>query len=252
MDTIFTNDQLSMIVQNIPKYMYIKLALVNRIKTGELSVGAKLPSEKELCDAYACSRLTVRKALDVLQSEGYIRKVQGLGTFVSERNPSKQDLSTITSCSSLIRSQGKIPSKRILSRRLIPASEELARQLQVAFGSSILEYSRIYLADGIPVIYSCSYYNITLTPGLEQLDLSDKSIISVLKEQYGLDLYCSNREMRAVLSDETNSALLRVAPNYPLLQVSDLKKAQFHGMDVPVESYKFLYVTDRIRYTPEI
>ena len=99
MDTIFTNDQLSMIVQNIPKYMYIKLALVNRIKTGELSVGAKLPSEKELCDAYACSRLTVRKALDVLRSEGYIRKVQGLGTFVSERNPNKQDLSTITSCS---------------------------------------------------------------------------------------------------------------------------------------------------------
>ena len=84
------------------------------------------------------------------------------------------------------------------------------------------------------------------------MDLTDKSIIAVLNEQYGLCLYCSDREMRAVLSDGISSPLLRVAPNYPLLQVTDLKKAQFHGVDVPVESYTFLYVTDRIRYTPEI
>ena len=112
MNHVFSEEQISMLVQNIPKYMYIKLTLINQIQTGELPVGMKLPTEKEMCLSYACSRLTVRKALEELQREGYINKVQGLGTFVKERNPQKQDLSSITSCSSLIRSQNMIPSKK--------------------------------------------------------------------------------------------------------------------------------------------
>ena len=64
MNNIFSDDQISMIFQNIPKYMYIKISLTNKLKSGELVEGDKLPTETELCDSYGCSRLTVRKALD--------------------------------------------------------------------------------------------------------------------------------------------------------------------------------------------
>ena len=56
MNHMFSEEQISALVQNIPKYVYIKIALTNRIKSGELEVGAKLSTEKEMCDLYGCSR----------------------------------------------------------------------------------------------------------------------------------------------------------------------------------------------------
>ena len=52
MNHMFSEEQISALVQNIPKYVYIKIALTNRIKSGELEVGAKLSTEKEMCDLY--------------------------------------------------------------------------------------------------------------------------------------------------------------------------------------------------------
>mgnify|MGYP000959562448 CR=1 FL=1 len=120
MNHMFSEEQISALVQNIPKYVYIKIALTNRIKSGELEVGAKLSTEKEMCDLYGCSRLTVRKALEELTREGYIYKIQGKGTFVKERTPQKQNFSVITSCSTLIRSQNMTPTKKILFEGIVP------------------------------------------------------------------------------------------------------------------------------------
>lgn len=252
MNNVFSEEQISMLVQNIPKYMYIKLSLSNKIQTGELPVGSKLATEKEMCATYSCSRLTVRKALEELYREGYISKIQGLGTFVKERNPQKQDLSSITSCSALIRSQNMIPSKNILSYTVSPCGAEIAKRLRIPEGSPVLEYFRVYYGDGVPMILSRSYFNIALVPGIEKLDLENQSIIALLKDTYKLDLHCTDRELRAVLADETAAKLLGVSSQFPLLQVSDLKIGVFQGMELPVECYTFLYVTDRIRYSPEI
>lgn len=45
---------------------------------------------------------------------------------------------------------------------------------------------------------------------------------------------------------------MSVSQQFPLLQVSDLKTGNFQGDELPVEYYTFLYVTDRIRYSPEL
>ena len=129
MNHMFSEEQISALVQNIPKYVYIKIALTNRIKSGELEVGAKLSTEKEMCALYGCSRLTVRKALEELTREGYIYKIQGKGTFVKERTPQKQNFSVITSCSTLIRSQNMTPTKKILFEGIVPATADIAQRL---------------------------------------------------------------------------------------------------------------------------
>ncbi len=250
MNQFFSEDQISMLVQNIPKYMYIKIALTNRIKSGELAVGDQLATEKEMCIQYGCSRLTVRKALEELMSEGYIYKVQGRGTFVKERSPQKQNLSGITSCSSLIRSQNMVPSKKILFKGLVPCSADVAKQLKLQEGAPVLEYNRVYYADGIPVIHGHSFFNVTFLPGIEEYNLQNQSIIALMKERYNMEIKCSNRELRAVLSTDTSAQLLSVPNLFPLLQVTDLKTGIYQDTDVPIEYYNFLYVTERIRYSP--
>ncbi len=245
-------DQISYLVDSIPKYAYIKMDLMNKIKSGEIAVGGKIETETNLCKTYACSRLTVRKALDELLVEGYIYKIQGLGAYVKERIP-RQDLEGINSCTKLIEMQNMVPSKKIYFASLCDdVPKEVRAKLGLTSEDPVFFYFRVYYADDKPVILGRSFFNAKFLPGVEHEDFSHESIVAVLKKQYGLELKCSDRTIKAIVSDKDCSQLLGVGINYPLLQVSDLKTGSVRGRDVPIEYYTFLYVTDRIRYSPEM
>ncbi|MBO5246897.1 MAG: GntR family transcriptional regulator, partial [Eubacterium sp.] len=66
------------------KYVDICEDLRNQILEVKIRPGDKLPSENELSATYGVSRQTVRKALEILQNEGYIYAEHGRGTFCSE------------------------------------------------------------------------------------------------------------------------------------------------------------------------
>ena len=66
------------------KYYDLMEDLRKQIVSGTVRPGEKLPSENELSSQYSVSRQTVRKALQILQNEGYIYAEHGRGTFCSE------------------------------------------------------------------------------------------------------------------------------------------------------------------------
>jgi DNA-binding GntR family transcriptional regulator len=65
-----------------PKYRQIYRDLKRQIDAGELAVGDKIPSTAQLCLAYGCSATSVNMAIMLLDSEGYLHGVPGLGRFV--------------------------------------------------------------------------------------------------------------------------------------------------------------------------
>lgn len=67
-----------------PKYYTLMEQLKNDILSGRIQPGDRLPSENELVQAYSLSRHTVRKALGLLEQEGYVEAFHGKGTFCSE------------------------------------------------------------------------------------------------------------------------------------------------------------------------
>lgn len=67
-----------------PRYYQMYLSLRERIKSGEFLGNGMIPTERELCEQYGISRITVIKALDILESEGVIERQQGRGTFIKE------------------------------------------------------------------------------------------------------------------------------------------------------------------------
>ena len=73
--------------QNIPqkelKYYRLMEDLKEKILSGEIRTGDKLPSENELSMQYQVSRQTVRKALSIMENAGYIYAEHGRGTFCS-------------------------------------------------------------------------------------------------------------------------------------------------------------------------
>ena len=71
---------------SIPIYEQIKSAIINQIMAGELVEGEMIPSIRNLACDIKISVMTIKKAYDELESEGYIKSVQGKGTFVSSIN----------------------------------------------------------------------------------------------------------------------------------------------------------------------
>lgn len=71
----------------IPLYLQIAEELRQKIRSGEIRGGDKLPSESEMTAAYGVGHLTVRNALKKLVEEGYLEKAQGKGTFCRSTAP---------------------------------------------------------------------------------------------------------------------------------------------------------------------
>lgn len=71
---------------SVPIYEQIKNAIINQIINGELAEDEALPSIRSLASDIKISVMTIKKAYDELESEGYIVSIQGKGTFVAPKN----------------------------------------------------------------------------------------------------------------------------------------------------------------------
>lgn len=71
---------------SVPIYEQIKNQIINQIMSDELREGESIPSIRSLASDIKISVMTIKKAYDELEKEGYIKSVQGKGTFVSPKN----------------------------------------------------------------------------------------------------------------------------------------------------------------------
>lgn len=78
-----------MIISNsssVPIYEQIKQSIINQILDGELREDELLPSIRVLAQDIKISAMTIKKAYDELEKEGYLKSIQGKGTFVAPKN----------------------------------------------------------------------------------------------------------------------------------------------------------------------
>ncbi len=96
-----------MVVHNSekPLYLQIKEILEKDIHKDVYPKGSKLPSEKELCEKFGVSRITIRQALELLESKGLTSSVHGKGTFVKS-NKIHSPLQRIRSFAETLASKG--------------------------------------------------------------------------------------------------------------------------------------------------
>ena len=67
-----------------PRYQQLKDFIIEQIATGELQPADRVPSENELVESKNVSRMTANRALRELNDEGYVDRIAGRGTFVSD------------------------------------------------------------------------------------------------------------------------------------------------------------------------
>ena len=128
------------------RYRAIADDLRRRVEGGDLAAGALLPSESELSAAYEVSRVTVRKALELLRDEGLIDARQGFGWFVAS-DPVRQTLGRLGTIEAQLGELGVGSERRIIGFRFVAAPR---RVRQVLTADTVLEVRRVNLADGQP------------------------------------------------------------------------------------------------------
>lgn len=171
----------------IPMYYRLYKQLKERIMQGYYRDG-KLPTEKELCDEFSVSRMTVRKALERLVIEGLIERKKGKGTFI-RKVQGEEHLTKLTGFTEEV-GENKVKSE-VLANKLVRVPPEAKSVFNLPDGSLVVMLKRIRYIDDTPVAVEEAYLNpavdVRILNILEK-DMSKESLYRILRKEIGISL----------------------------------------------------------------
>lgn len=173
--------------QNAPLYQQIYDEIKDAIEKGVYAPKERIPSELELAEQYDVSRITVRRAVEELCSDGYLVKQQGRGTFVSTPHINRQfHASTLQTFTALCASNGMKAGAHVVDRQIVPARQNEMEFFGLQKDALLLHIKRVRTADGEPIFEENIFVPFDAYRELLTADLEDKSILprsSVLAER---------------------------------------------------------------------
>ncbi len=203
-------------MSNAPLYKTIYLEIKQGIKEGSYPVGSFLPTENELCEQFKASRTTIRKAVGMLSSEGYLNIRQGRGTEILQASTT-QELSHITSITETLYNRGYKVTVKGMSIQKITAPDFVIDKLQLSDDLDVYKVERLLYADDHPVAYVINYLIASLVPGLERFNNTFTGLYSFLERQYNIVPEEATETLSASVADFTESQLLHIPQGTPLL-----------------------------------
>ncbi len=232
--------------QAVTPPMHVRLAdeLRGRISRGQLSVGAALPSEAQLCEEFGSSRGTVRQALSALRNEGLIGGRQGRPPIVRE-TAAAQPFETFLSFTSWAHQIGKEPGQRTIEIARRPAGALVADALNLTEGAPIVEILRLRLLDGVPTMVERSSFTESVGRRLFDFDPDSGSIYGYLLDS-GIDLQAVRHTIDAIGADATDADLLDITEGAPLLRE---RRRALDGDGSPFEYSDDRYRPDLVTFT---
>ena len=216
---------------------YQRIAEELRAELASMDAGAQLPSEKELASRYGVSPMTIRQALERLQDAGLVTRVLGRGTYVQRRVIAKGD--ELTSFSEDMRMRGLEPSTRLLGIDLVPAGDDVARDLRTGRSERVLQLERLRLADGEPICLELAHVPERLSRAV--MDAPGASLHELLAEQNAAP-HSATRRIRATSATDRQASLLGLPPASPLLHIVQVF---FDERGRPVQRADSVYRADR-------
>jgi GntR family transcriptional regulator len=196
------------------RYLDLAEALRLRIAHG---VSGALPSEAALGAEFEVSRVTVRRALEVLRSEGLVHSRRGSGWFVAV-DPIHQPLGRITTLEGALEAAGATPSRRVLEFAFEAAPSEVAKTLGLAAGdgAEALRVTRLNLADDEPFALVTVWVPAVLGAHLSRADV-EQSTFTDLLPLHGVEPGRITQTITAVAADRVEARCLGVPAGSPLL-----------------------------------
>lgn len=220
------------------KYQAIAADIQHSIKDGSLKPNDKLPTVVELCQIYDVSKITVKRAFDVLIEKGLIASRRGSGTYVK----SSQDMTNPRGTGTYIKGEagtlgftrsdrargftvdhedmGKISSV-VYDFSIVNPPEKVAHHLNIHPDDFTYHHCRVRCIDEVPIVIEYTYMPLDLIPGLKKSQLY-KSVYSYIQDTLGYKISSFHRIIRAVGATEEEAKRLATKPGEPLLEMEQI------------------------------
>lgn len=207
----------------MPKYKLISNEIRNRIKKGLYKDNNnRIPDEISLCNEFTCSRMTIKKALDLLVLEGLIYRKQGQGSFVMDDTLKNSKFTILNSDLEgfTVSSNGAAETK-VLDLKLIFADNNIATKLNIAENSPVYKIIRLRYINNNPYVLEITYLDPILISGLTK-DILNNSLYKYIETTLGLKIKSANKIIRATKSTDKDIKYLELQPNDPVLEVEQI------------------------------
>lgn len=201
--------------------MSLYLELVEQL-TKEISTmkpGDKIPPERQLCKDYNVSRTTVRNAIDKLCQQSMLTRIQGKGTFVTEANSNKEDLSNYYSFTKQTKRRGKTPKSIILDFHIEKASKEIAENLNIKFEDLVINMTRLRKADDDPMMFENTYIPYESFQNISKELLNKKALYDIFEQDCNRKIFKVNEKYSVVKLNAHQAKYLNEKKDDPCLKI---------------------------------
>ena len=151
-----------------PLYLQLARRLGEAARRGRYQPHEALPSERLLSESLGVSRVTARKAIDILVAQGLIVRRRGSGNYIAPHI--EQPLSKLTSFSEELHRRGYTPSSRWLDRAVTAATPEEQLRLGLSPKARVARLERLRLADGVAMAYEMTVLPQSVLPHPENVE----------------------------------------------------------------------------------
>lgn len=193
------------------KYKKVYQDIKKKIEDQVWSTGQTLPTENELMEIYSYSKDTIRKALSLLEMDGYIQKKQGKSSIVIEHGLMKEQyLSEIKTAGELNKRSKHQIQTELTSLYIVQGQDNLMSTFEVDDKVDFYRVSRVRTIDGERLEYEISYFDRRVVPYLSK-EIAESSIYRYLEEELKLTISHSRREISFRFANEEEKQLMDLA-----------------------------------------
>lgn len=199
------------------KYKTVHDEILSRMLAGHYSIGTRLPSEELLSNSFEVSRVTIRKALEMLVRAGYLTARQGSGYVVSTLSPPSS--TCLLSFTDHVVNEGHVPGARLIA--LENPTKRIPVDVKAIFDEPLVLIERLRTIDNIPRMLTRTWVPVRLAPTMCAGDFPEtgqgQSILRVMRQTFGIHWTSACETLDCLFAEGQIGKQLGIDSNSPIL-----------------------------------
>jgi DNA-binding GntR family transcriptional regulator len=228
-------------------YLQLYEILKKKIEKSEWTVGSQIPTEEDLCKTFNVSRATVRTAVLELVRQGYLKRQQGKGTFIS-RSMVSEGLTMLTNFRELLFEEGLDFATNVLARTVMMPVDDLDSKLDIPKDKHVIYIKRLRFIESEPVLLQESYIPYHICPLLLEEDLSQQSLFDLFEKKYGIKITRVRNYVEIAYLNADESRFIGLPEGSPVI----LLNQYFFSGETLIMYTRSIKRTDRFQFLMEL